>query len=143
MTGLLTRILTYHIPDTGSIHASTVLYKSMSSPPSVVFLFNVRSTAGLLETVLFANIRFHDTVSRGRLLNRFGKDFEGHAFLVPVATVSAYLDAGIDSNLSDNFGRSAVNGLSVVTTFITLSIVGGPQFFLVILVIGSLYWNGK
>ena len=31
----------------------------------------------LLETVLFANIRFHDTVSRGRLLNRFGKDFEG------------------------------------------------------------------
>ena len=34
---------------------------------------------GLLETVLFANIRFHDTVSRGRLLNRFGKDFEGAA----------------------------------------------------------------
>ena len=115
----------------------------MSSPPSVVFLFTVHSTAGLLETVLFANIRFHDTVSRGRLLNRFGKDFEGHALLVPVATVSTYLDAGIDSSLSDNFGRSAVNGLSVITTFITLSIVGGPQFFLVILVIGSLYWNGK
>lgn len=32
---------------------------------------------GLLEAVLFAQIRFHDTVSRGRLLNRFGKDFEG------------------------------------------------------------------
>lgn len=31
----------------------------------------------LLEAVLFAHIRFHDTVSRGRLLNRFGKDFEG------------------------------------------------------------------
>lgn len=31
----------------------------------------------MLETVLFANVRFHDTVSRGRLLNRFGKDFEG------------------------------------------------------------------
>ncbi|KAI9441690.1 ATP-binding cassette transporter [Lactarius indigo] len=92
--------------DTGSIHASIVLYKK------------------LLETVLFANIRFHDTVSRGRLLNRFGKDFEG-----------------IDSSLSDNFGRSTVNGLSVMTTFITLSIVGGPQFFLVILGIGSLYWN--
>jgi len=27
--------------------------------------------------VLFANICFHDTVSRGQLLNRFGKDFEG------------------------------------------------------------------
>jgi hypothetical protein len=36
-----------------------------------------RRVEGLLETVLFANIRFHDTVSRGRLLNRFGKDFEG------------------------------------------------------------------
>jgi hypothetical protein len=43
----------------GSIRASTVLYKR------------------LLETILFANIRFHDTVSRGRVLNRFGKDFEG------------------------------------------------------------------
>jgi len=43
----------------GSIRASTVLYKR------------------LLEAILFANIRFHDTVSRGRVLNRFGKDFEG------------------------------------------------------------------
>jgi len=42
-----------------SIHALTVLYER------------------LLETVLFANICFHDTVSRGRLLNQFGKDFEG------------------------------------------------------------------
>ena len=41
-----------------SIHASTVLYKR------------------LLEMVLFANIHFHDTVSRGQLLNQFGKDFE-------------------------------------------------------------------
>ena len=57
--------------------------------------------------------------------------------------VSSYLETGIDSNLSDNFGRSAVNGLSVLTTFFTLSIVGGPQFFLVILVIGALYWNGE
>jgi hypothetical protein len=43
----------------GSIRASRVLYER------------------LLESVLFADIRFHDTVSRGRLLNRFGKDFEG------------------------------------------------------------------
>ena len=43
----------------GSIRASTALYKR------------------LLDTILFASIRFHDTVSRGRLLNRFGKDFEG------------------------------------------------------------------
>ncbi|KAH8986254.1 ATP-binding cassette transporter [Lactarius hatsudake] len=90
----------------GSVHASTVLYKR------------------LLETILFVNIRFHDTVSRGRLLNRFGKDFEG-----------------IDSKLSNHFGRSTMTGLSVMTTFITLSIAGGPQFFLVIFVIGLLYWN--
>jgi hypothetical protein len=31
----------------------------------------------LMETILFAPVRFHDTVSKGRLLNRFGKDFEG------------------------------------------------------------------
>ena len=31
----------------------------------------------MLETVLFATLRFHDTTSRGRLLNRFGKDVEG------------------------------------------------------------------
>jgi hypothetical protein len=30
----------------------------------------------LLETVLLAPLRFHDTTSRGRLLNRFGKDIE-------------------------------------------------------------------
>jgi ABC-type multidrug transport system fused ATPase/permease subunit len=43
----------------GSIQASGKLYK------------------GLLRAVLFADMKFHDTVSRGRLLNRFGKDFEG------------------------------------------------------------------
>jgi hypothetical protein len=43
----------------------------------------------LLESVLFANIRFHDTVSRGRLLNRFGKDFEGHSsFVIPAVYIS-------------------------------------------------------
>ncbi|KAI0066796.1 multidrug resistance-associated ABC transporter [Artomyces pyxidatus] len=90
----------------GSIHASHVLYQR------------------LLENVLFAKIRFHDTVSRGRLLNRFGKDFEG-----------------IDSSLSDNFGRSIINGLSVVTTLITITYVGGPPFFLCAVLIGTLYFN--
>lgn len=57
--GLVISTVRWIVLYTGSIHASTVLYKK------------------LLEAVLFANIRFHDTVSRGRLLNRFGKDFEG------------------------------------------------------------------
>ncbi|KDQ53279.1 hypothetical protein JAAARDRAFT_72568 [Jaapia argillacea MUCL 33604] len=90
----------------GSIHASTVLYKR------------------LLETVLFAQIRFHDTVSRGRLLNRFGKDFEG-----------------IDSNLSDNFGRSMMYGLNVVTTLVTVSVVGGLPFLFSAIALGVMYYN--
>ncbi|TFK22452.1 ATP-binding cassette transporter [Coprinopsis marcescibilis] len=90
----------------GSIRASTVLYKR------------------LLETVLFADIRFHDTVSRGRLLNRFGKDFEG-----------------IDSSLADNFGRTAFTAVSAFTTIITVSVVGGIPFILTIMALGVLYYN--
>lgn len=69
---------TNHNLDTGSIHASTVLYKSMFSLYILHVPHDDSLCTELLETVLFANIRFHDTVSRGRLLNRFGKDFEGH-----------------------------------------------------------------
>jgi hypothetical protein len=69
----------YLILDTGSIHASTVLYKSELQVYTSHFLYDDCCAVGLLETVLFANIRFHDTVSRGRLLNRFGKDFEGRS----------------------------------------------------------------
>ncbi|KAF9788298.1 multidrug resistance-associated ABC transporter [Thelephora terrestris] len=90
----------------GSIRASVILYER------------------LLEGVLFAKIRFHDTVSRGRLLNRFGKDFEG-----------------IDSSLSDNLGRSIINGLSVLTTFITISVVGGWPFVAVTLLVGVFYFE--
>ncbi|KZT35927.1 hypothetical protein SISSUDRAFT_1064088 [Sistotremastrum suecicum HHB10207 ss-3] len=90
----------------GSIHASTVLYKA------------------LLKSVLFAHIRFHDTVSRGRLLNRFGKDFEG-----------------IDSSLSDNFGRSLMWGVSALTTICLLTYVGGLPFLLAAIVLAFFYWN--
>ncbi|KAJ7691594.1 P-loop containing nucleoside triphosphate hydrolase protein [Mycena rosella] len=90
----------------GSIHASTVLYKR------------------LLEAVLFANIRFHDTVSRGRVLNRFGKDFEG-----------------IDSSLSDNFGRSTMYFISSITTILTISFVGGVPFIIASIVTGFFYYQ--
>lgn len=79
-----------------------------------------------METVLFANMRFHDTISRGRLLNRFGKDFEG-----------------IDSSLSDNFGRSIQYALSAVATLISVSVVGGPPFVFAALILGVVYWNGE
>ncbi|KAH0581287.1 hypothetical protein H2248_012386 [Termitomyces sp. 'cryptogamus'] len=104
--GLIIGTLRYFILYNGSIRASTVLYKR------------------LLETVLFANIRFHDTVSRGRLLNRFGKDFEG-----------------IDSSLSDNFGRSVMYGLSAATTVIIVSVVGGSPFVVAMCLLGVIYYN--
>jgi ABC-type multidrug transport system fused ATPase/permease subunit len=90
----------------GAINASTTLYER------------------LLECVLFAKIRFHDTVSRGRLLNRFGKDFEG-----------------IDSSLSDHFGRSIINGMSAFATFIAISFVGGWPFVAVTLLVGVFYYQ--
>ncbi|TBU28095.1 multidrug resistance-associated ABC transporter [Dichomitus squalens] len=104
--GLILTTLRWFVLYHGGIHGSVVLYKR------------------LLEAVLFAKIRFHDTVSRGRLLNRFGKDFEG-----------------IDSSLPDNFGRSVMYGLSVLTTFITVSVVGGPTFLLAGFVFGFIFYS--
>lgn len=92
--------------------------------------------------MLFAPIRFHDTINRGRLLNRFGKDFEG-----------------IDSNLSDNFGRryaasiqcgkftmlklkvSIFNFAAVVTTIFTVTFVGGWPFFVAFLLLSIFYFG--
>ncbi|KAJ6609306.1 hypothetical protein B0H10DRAFT_2166370 [Mycena sp. CBHHK59/15] len=88
--------------DNGSIRASTVLYKN------------------LLQAVLFAHIRIHDTVSRGRLVNRFGKDFEG-----------------IDINLSDNFGKSAIYFISTITTVTTIRFIGGPPFVAAVVIYGQ------
>ena len=124
--GLVVSTVRWFVLYNGSIHASTVLYKR------------------LLETVLFANIRFHDTVSRGRLLNRFGKDFEGTwAKIFPKMTNKLKsFPIGIDSSLSDNFGRSIIYGLSAVTTLVTVSAVGGPPFILAAVILGLIYWNG-
>ncbi|KJA25547.1 hypothetical protein HYPSUDRAFT_37542 [Hypholoma sublateritium FD-334 SS-4] len=104
--GLIIATFRWFILYRGSIHASDILYKR------------------LLESILFADIRFHDTVSRGRVLNRFGKDFEG-----------------IDSSLSDNFGRSIIYALSATTTIVTVSVVGGPVFIVAALLLGGVYWN--
>ncbi|KAJ6598201.1 multidrug resistance-associated ABC transporter [Mycena vulgaris] len=71
--------------DSGSIHASRVLYKK------------------LLETVLFSNIRFHDTISRGI----------------------------IDGFIADDFGRALKLGVSVAITFSMITAVGGLPFLTV------------
>ena len=49
---------------------------------------------------------------------------------------------GIDSNLSDDFGRSIMYGLSGLTTIITVSYVGGLPFIFATFILGILYWNG-
>ncbi|KAI0062503.1 ATP-binding cassette transporter [Artomyces pyxidatus] len=107
VVGVVLATLRFFVLYMGSIHASHILYQR------------------LLETVLFAKIRFHDTVSRGRLLNRFGNDFQGI----------------IDSSLSDSFGRSIIHGLSMVTTLMTIIYLGGVPFLLCSLLIGMLYFN--
>ncbi|GJE85249.1 multidrug resistance-associated ABC transporter [Phanerochaete sordida] len=104
--GLIVTTARWFVLYRGGIHASRVLYQR------------------LLEGVLFANIRFHDTVSRGRLLNRFGKDFEG-----------------VDSSLPDNFGRSVMYALSATTTFVVITIVGGLPFCIAAVFIAFLYYS--
>lgn len=51
--------------------------------------------------------------------------------------------AGIDSSLSDNFGRSIIYALSATTTIVTVSVVGGPVFIVAALLLGGVYWNGE
>jgi ABC-type multidrug transport system fused ATPase/permease subunit len=52
-----------------------------------------------------------------------------------------HVSVGIDSSLSDNFGRSIMYGLSALTTFIIVSIVGGPLFLIAIIILGVFYYN--
>ncbi|KAJ1311227.1 hypothetical protein OPQ81_009727 [Rhizoctonia solani] len=104
--GIFVQTIRWFVLYDGSIRASTVLYKR------------------LLEAVLFANIRFHDTISKGRLLNRFGKDFEG-----------------VDSSVADNLGAHIMYALSVLVTFVTVTYVGGIRFFVLACIMGVLYFN--
>ncbi|KAF7308067.1 Multidrug resistance-associated ABC transporter protein [Mycena kentingensis (nom. inval.)] len=81
----------------------------------------------LLDSVLFAQIRFHDTVSRGRVLNRFGKDIEG-----------------IDSTLPVNLGRVLQGVVAAAVTLTTMSFIGGWKLVIaVFVVLGTYYKIGK
>ncbi|KAL5480838.1 hypothetical protein ACEPAI_9778 [Sanghuangporus weigelae] len=106
LVGLVNSTLRWTVLYNGSINASAAIYKK------------------LFESVLFAPIRFHDTTSRGRLLNRFGKDMEV-----------------IDSSLPGDFGDTAIHFTSACATLITIAYVGGPKFIAAASVLGFLYYE--
>jgi ABC-type multidrug transport system fused ATPase/permease subunit len=94
----------------------------------VVYIGSLRSSRLLhnkmLESVLFATLRFHDTTSRGRLLNRFGKDIEG-----------------LDSKMADNFVRSVQYALNVSRTVIVVTYIGGWPFVCAGAIMGLIYYH--
>lgn len=94
-----------------SLQASKVLFKHM------------------LAAVLKAPLRFHDTVSRGRLLNRFSYDFKE-----------------MDSEVVDTFDRTADQAITIVITMTAIATGGGLPFigFFILMVplyvyVGQLY----
>ncbi|EKD03427.1 hypothetical protein A1Q2_02282 [Trichosporon asahii var. asahii CBS 8904] len=84
---------------------------------AVTYIGSLRASrllhAKMLQAVLFAPLRFHDTTSRGRILNRFAKDIEG-----------------LDSSMADNFVRTVRYGCNVAVTLTTVAYFGGWPFML-------------
>ncbi|KAF7303886.1 ATP-dependent bile acid permease [Mycena indigotica] len=101
---LTLRVIHSYILYRGSIRSSRVLYQR------------------LLENVLFSSVRYHDTVARGSLLNRFAKDMQI-----------------IDGFIADDFGRAMKLGLSTLITFITLAVVGGVLFAVSALILAVIF----
>jgi hypothetical protein len=112
----------------------------------------------LLQAVLFAHIRFHDTVSRGRLLNRFGKDFEGRTFSSPfksqhtdnvqASIATCLVTSGEPPFISSRrpcvplqFTRCLLQSRYQMGV-LTVSFVGGTPFVLGALVASFFYYQG-
>lgn len=77
-------------------------------------------------------------------MNRFAKDFEGMNLPPCLGTVlNTLVSLGIDSSLPDNFGRSVFYAASVLTTFVTVSVVGGPLFILAAVIFAFLYYSSE
>jgi ABC-type multidrug transport system fused ATPase/permease subunit len=76
----------------------------------------------MLERILRATVRFHDTAVRGRVLNRFGKDMEN-----------------MDSTVADSFGRVIYYFLNITVTFSSIIYVGGWKFAIATAVLFLIY----
>ncbi|KAJ6599948.1 P-loop containing nucleoside triphosphate hydrolase protein [Mycena vulgaris] len=90
----------------------------------ILYSGSIQASRNLLHSILFANIRFHDTISRGRLLNRFGKDLEA-----------------IDKRMSTTIGHGVIAVISASITFIVIRAVGGLPFCLVAIVLGLIHYR--
>ncbi|CEQ42894.1 SPOSA6832_04771, partial [Sporobolomyces salmonicolor] len=77
----------------------------------------------LLHAILRAPLRFFDTQALGRIQNRFAKDLEG-----------------IDSSLPDNFGRSLMYFLGVLTTLAVIA-SAAPAFLIGFALLSIAYYH--
>ncbi|GAA5944109.1 uncharacterized protein JCM15063_005316 [Sporobolomyces koalae] len=112
-----------------------VIYAALSIAAVVVEVFqwfilymgtlrsSVRLHKMLLHSILRAPLRFFDTQALGRIQNRFAKDLEG-----------------IDSNLPDNFGRTLIYGLGVLTTLAVVT-AAAPAFLIGFVLLSVLYYR--
>ena len=51
-------------------------------------------------------------------------------------------NTGIDSRLSDHFGRSIVFALSFIVTVVSVTLAGGLPFLIAIVFLGFIYYDG-
>ncbi|KAF9258654.1 hypothetical protein L218DRAFT_1004797 [Marasmius fiardii PR-910] len=93
---VLVNLCSVFVQLTGGLRASMVLFKQ------------------LLEKVVRATFRFHDTTPQGRMLNRFGKDMEtiditlSRSFQVPQKLAKAYLNTSRDLRRMESNSRSPI-----------------------------------
>jgi hypothetical protein len=51
-------------------------------------------------------------------------------------------NTGIDSRLSDHFGRSVIFALSFIVTVVSVAFAGGLPFLIAIVFLGFIYYDG-
>ena len=128
--------------DTGSIHASTILYKS----EQLSFWLNVSIFKGMQSCLKPSySLKFAFTTLSLEVACWIASERILKVNYTSTAPSILYLliSAGIDSSLSDNFGRSVFYFTSAITTFITITAVGGPVFFVAAIILAILYYNSK
>ncbi|WFD33099.1 hypothetical protein MSPP1_004156 [Malassezia sp. CBS 17886] len=89
---------------------------------SMSLIASKRLFGKMLWRTLRASIRFHDTASRGRLLNRFGQDLEV-----------------LDSEFAQSIADAGIRSTQLLATCIAMYMVSGWQFVLALLILLPVY----